>query len=608
MKSIYTIQSKNLYDLQTAFSTDSLSIALIDLINQENAEHETRKFLRTQVDTIYQNALETAHHLNKITKENDYNHHAFRIAEKSKAAILLSQLNDGEAKHFAGIPDSLLEKETSLKAGIGAYNKQLYDTQKDTAVVRLKINQTTDSTELARLEQQFQNGIDKINLSRDYVFDMKRELEQLIDTLENQYTEYHELKYKTNVVTVEELQQEVLTEEELLLEYMVGDTSVFVFAIAKDDFQIHEIPKPQQLEQWIDTLRMAMTDPELVRQQERQTKKWFVPAAHRLYQLLLEQPLNAVGPKVKRLVIVPGGRLHHLNFGVLLRERPAEGKRFRFKDLAYLCKDYAVSYQFSATLWHRSFQQQREANEQLLTFGGFGAAYQGTKGTDLTTRGFDGVINLPSQLDSLLFDAEAKMREVDLPFGRKEVQAADSLFRPESHIFLGAEATEQKFRETAHRYRVLHLSAHGLLDDQDPAYSKLLFTLNPDTSAADDDNLHVAEIYNLSLNADLTVLSACESGYYSDIQKGEGIMSLARAFAYAGCPALLMSQWSVNDRATASLMVSFYANLKKGLRKDVALQRAQMACLSDPSFLGKKWDHPYYWSGFVLSGDGRAMF
>jgi CHAT domain-containing protein len=109
----------------------------------------------------------------------------------------------------------------------------------------------------------------------------------------------------------------------------------------------------------------------------------------------------------------------------------------------------------------------------------------------------------------------------------------------------------------------------------------------------------VYEIFNLKLNAELVVLSACETGLGKEV-RGEGLIGLTRAFLYAGTPSVAVSLWKVEDRSTAELMARFYRHLKDGRTKAGALRQAQLDLIGD-----KKFAHPYYWAPFVLVGEGK---
>jgi CHAT domain-containing protein len=143
---------------------------------------------------------------------------------------------------------------------------------------------------------------------------------------------------------------------------------------------------------------------------------------------------------------------------------------------------------------------------------------------------------------------------------------------------------------------------HTILDDDNPMYSKLVFTQTEDS--LNDGLLNTHEIYNMKLKARMVVLSACNSGD-GKFLKGEGVMSLARGFFYSGCPSLIMTLWTVEDLSGSVLMSSFYKYLSQNYPKDVALQQAKLAYLESADNLKS---HPYFWSGYVAIGDTEELY
>jgi CHAT domain-containing protein len=182
----------------------------------------------------------------------------------------------------------------------------------------------------------------------------------------------------------------------------------------------------------------------------------------------------------------------------------------------------------------------------------------------------------------------------------KEVRAIIKIVGGDFRI--GNEASEFSFKELSSNYRILHLAAHAFIDEDDPLNSTLVFS--PNNEGDEDGFLNVFEIYNLDLNASMVVLSACNTGY-GKLKRGEGIMSLARAFFYAGVPDVVMTLWTVGDESGGKLMTHFYQNLAKGASKDVALRNAKLSFLeeADPII-----QHPFYWSGYIVVGDNSAIF
>ena len=182
-----------------------------------------------------------------------------------------------------------------------------------------------------------------------------------------------------------------------------------------------------------------------------------------------------------------------------------------------------------------------------------------------------------------------------LVHNQREVKHIHQKF--EGEVFLGKAALERQFKTKLADYSILHLAMHALIDNEDPSNSCLVFTHQQDS--IEDNFLHVYELYNMELSADLVVLSACNTGL-GKLEGGEGFMSLGRAFAYAGCPSVVMSHWKVDDLATSKLMDYFYDELAKGLDKSTALQTAKIHYLEQAT---PRETAPFLWGSFVLMGD-----
>ncbi len=166
----------------------------------------------------------------------------------------------------------------------------------------------------------------------------------------------------------------------------------------------------------------------------------------------------------------------------------------------------------------------------------------------------------------------------------------------EGTFYTGVDATEHQFKAEARHYDVIHLAVHGLADTLHPNNSRLVFRSEDDS--IDDGHLYSYELYDLQLQADLAVLSACESGT-GKLQQGEGVYSLARGFTYAGCPTVVMSLWKVDDAQTSALIPTFYRELYTGNSVDQALRLAKVRYRERCSSF---YAHPAFWSAFVVGG------
>ncbi|OUS01396.1 hypothetical protein A9Q86_06315 [Flavobacteriales bacterium 33_180_T64] len=263
-----------------------------------------------------------------------------------------------------------------------------------------------------------------------------------------------------------------------------------------------------------------------------------------LYDLLVKK-LNLV---TKRLIIIPDKELNHLPFEALMYED------------AFLIEDYIICYSGSASLL--KIQQEDFTNFKFTTnWSGFAPDFK---------------------MNNTLVSSEI------------EIESVAKLMKGD--VFLKEQATLNNFKKCAQNSSILHLATHAEIDANNPLYSKLIFS--------QDSVLTASDIYTLTINAELAVLSACETGY-GKLEKSEGVMSMSRAFQYAGVRSTVMSLWKVPDKETAKLMELFYKYLIAGNSKDEALKKAKMKYLETTDDTVLK--HPFYWSGFVVSGDVSAL-
>lgn len=184
--------------------------------------------------------------------------------------------------------------------------------------------------------------------------------------------------------------------------------------------------------------------------------------------------------------------------------------------------------------------------------------------------------------------------EVSLDAANNEVAQLSYLLNGD--VFQGNKASSISLFEAASSYDIIHLALHSKADANNPLFSKIYF---------DDEVINAADIYGSSISSKMVVLSSCESGS-GQLKKGEGVMSLSRAFTYAGAASTVVSLWEVPDKETAKIMTLFYQHLKQGKAKDVALRDAKLEYLNttDDALL----KHPYYWAGFVVTGDTSPLY
>jgi CHAT domain-containing protein len=306
----------------------------------------------------------------------------------------------------------------------------------------------------------------------------------------------------------------------------------------------------------------------------------FSVQSKQLYHDLFED----VAPHLEgnKLKIIPHRELFSLNFEVLINPSAKDNKN-------YLLQNYAISYLLSATTAIQYSQLARENRKGLLALapGFFSEAKE----------------NYASKhRGSALFDIEY-MKLIQQPFAVQTAQEISGLFNGEA--LLTAQATEKNFTRKAKRFGIIHLGTHTEINNNSPMLSRLVLSKSDDgeQDESNDGYLHAYEIYNMSLRAELAVLSACETGVGKK-SSSEGVLSLAHSFAFAGCPAILMSLWQIDEKTSAEITSGFYKNISKGLHKDDALRKAKI------NYLKKNKGElaaPYYWSGIVLMGSNAPI-
>ena len=549
---------------------DSLIIEM-----RKTASTKTDKFAwGEQTNLIYEEAINVCMSIMKNPPDNYpkkyYEEQAFKYSEKSKAGVLIVALTGKESLKFAGIPDSLLQKEHELQIDISFYEKRLAETP---------------------------DSINEI-LFRDQLFKLNRRYDELIAKFEKEYPDYFNLKYATINITIKDIQS-ILDYKTAIRSYFQGDSIIYIFTLTKHNLDIQAVPKLANLNDTITRLRYGLT----------KTSPRMQESYRRIGLLLYRQlfPENAeLDKQIKNLIIIPDGNLAILPFESLLTSNYTDDIN-SYKEYPYLIKKYNISYSYSANLYYRTFSREASSTIEITNLNdwlAFAPVFDKSVDNTLSMS----TCELKEQLDLLKTDSLMINRSMfdrsyitPLPSTETETKTIFSLFNDnnlKAKVILYNNANEQTIKSgELEKYRVLHFATHGFVNSERPELSGLLFA--QDTTAEEDGILYLGEIYNLKLNADLVVLSACETGL-GQIQKGEGIIGLTRALLYAGTNNIVVSLWQVADQSTSDLMVDFYKNslASKGMQSySEALRNAKLKMIKEG-----KYAHPLYWAPFILIG------
>lgn len=476
-----------------------------------------------------------------LTSEKNYLEQAYLISETGKFNTTLLNFNNYKLETLGTVPKELIGKDRKLKESITRLKDKIYyyelynDLSKDTVV----------------------------NSDYDKLVHLKTEHKNLVDLFKRDHPSYFKIKHDLEPVSIESIQN-LLQNKTLILDYYIGEESVFIYEISKNHFRATRLNNKKELMEQISSFRKQVEDPSSDVEPLKKTG-----AALSDYLI----PENIQDHSYEDVLIIPDKDLSTIPFEAFVRNG------------FYLIQDYNIHYAYSVTLWSQQKSLKRNKSTKLLA--GFAPSYKNKKDQgeefSLATR----------SKNNQTFDI------LSLPGTVKEVEQIQNILSGES--FVNSTATKQKFKEVAPDYQLLHLAMHTFLDDEDPLFSKLLFENNTTWSES---FLTVSEIYTSRFNADLVVLSACNTGY-GKILPGEGVMSLSQAFMSAGCPSTVTTLWQIPDIKSTKLMVDFYDHLGKGDSKSIALRKAKLNYINTSKSV--KASHPYFWAAYLLSGDAKSI-
>ena len=366
---------------------------------------------------------------------------------------------------------------------------------------------------------------------------------------------------------------------------MLGEEQSYLWVIAKDTNYVCTLPAEKEIIRRVEPYLAMLEQP---------PRPGISPAdmGKNLFDLLIPP---AVWKRSRaNWIIIPDGVLCYLPFETLI-------SRLENGAPQYLIESCSLSYAHSASVLAQIRKQKapakREGKRELLAFGDpwFGEAENAAS----TRRSSNTPDSATAPVDERELYVERGFELRRLPYSAVEVESIAKFF-PKTHatIYLRVEATEERAKaELRRRYQFIHFATHGVVDDTLPGRSSIVLTLDRDP--AEDGFLQMNEIFNLSLDAELVALSACQTGRGKFVG-GEGFLGLTRAFLYAGAKSLLVSLWPVNDQSTARLMAAFYSYLRAGKTQAGALQSAKIDFIRGEPAATR---HPYYWAPFVLIGN-----
>lgn len=507
----------------------------------------SKLFMQKRAREHYDLMLDILFEFRKITQDESLLAEAWQITEQAKSLLLLEEIKAADLI-FPGIPEKSIDTLRNLR--------------KDLSQLQQRINEHLtegDTNGLTRKQRNFFSTQNKLIL-----FD---------NQLSEKYPEYKSIQNELSPGDIYEISANLLPGH-VLLEYYLADTALHIFTLDRKEIHWEKKSLPSDFENRIQAVIRESRDLEKIVQSPQQALNDYRDEVRQLSHYVW--PLETLNhlDAVEDIIIIPDQELGYIAFESLTSS----------PDEKYLIEKYTISYAYSASLYHREITRADQISR--INYAGFAPDY--------------------ALQDSSTIKQDLAMVQLyreglfDLPGAQKEVGQIGTLFNGKT--WLGEAATKAVFKAEAPHYSLLHLALHGIIDEQEPMRSRLLFyNGSPDDNGA----LNAYEIYNLDLRANLAVLSACNTASGS-LQSGEGILSLSRAFAFAGIPNMVASLWRADDAASSEIMIGFYRGLAGGLTKSKALQQAKLQFIGDQKT--KTYQHPYFWSSFILIGENTSTF
>lgn len=539
--------------------------------------------LRTAyISTIYQYYelyIDLLMQRHQQSPEAGFDAEALHVSERARARGLLELLTEANADIERGVDPQLLAAEKSLQ-------QRLQQNEKRRVELYATPNPAAERAQAIERERQ----------------QLLAEAQEIQNRIRAASPRYAALQYP-EPLKLADIQQQILDEETVLLQFSLGEERSYLWAVTQNELHSYVLPDRATIEATARTLRrqIGLQDSRLPETARQLAQMLLEPVADRLQE----------NDRVRRIAIVGDGVLQYVPFAALPQPGRADGE-------ILLARYEVVSLPSSSTLATlREFGDRAPAPKALAIFADpvFTATDNRVRQTAAaplvragsTERGLAArraQADLARAAQNLAGD-DRNGRDVlgwtRLPGTRQEAEAIARLLDtgdPLQKYDFDVNYQAVTDSEALSQYRVLHFATHGILDSANPELSGLVLSLVDREGRPQNGYLRLHEIFNLKLAADLVVLSACETGLGQDI-RGEGIVGMTRGFMYAGSPRVLVSLWSVDDAATAALMVEFYENmLQRNLDPAAALQAAQLTIRENP-----QWAAPFYWAGFTLQGE-----
>lgn len=546
-RNIY-VQKRSLFYAEKAIVSYKKSIELFDEIKINVQDESDKLFINESYHTTYLRAI---HLCMVLAKTNpNYIDYSFKLASKAKASVLYQALNKERRIEFADVPTNLILSEQTLKLNINRL-QELHHEERMKATPSKKVLQSIENR----------------------LFESQREFKKLISQIEKNYPKYFALKYDTSSVSIKDIQSK-LTSKQLLIDYIIADSALISYAVSKNQVLSNIIKIDSTFFYNLSTF-LDEVNPKGFDNVTRNSLNRFANVSYSLYEYLLKPYEDML--KGRELIIVPHMQLASIPFCALVTQKPTEPRGYY--SLKYLVKTNTATYVPSSKLFFNTQEQLPLLNVNTISYA-------------------------PEYKNPMpnfeLLSLTSRQNFGDLPGAEKESKAISEVFNGKQ--VLGTSISKKQFKSEVVKFDILHLAMHTHINETNPLFSKLVLSVSHDS--IEKGMLNIYEMYELSLNCRLAIISACRSGDGNSV-KGEGLISIARGLQYAGCPALIAAQWRVDDFSGAEIMVEFARNIKRGENISTSLQKAQVKFIDNADPLRS---HPYFWASYQLIGSNSVIY
>jgi CHAT domain-containing protein/predicted negative regulator of RcsB-dependent stress response len=567
------------------------AISIVEDIRTRVTSQELRTSYFASVQNYYQFYIDVLMQLHKKDPSKGYDALALHASERARARSLLELLTEANANIRQGVEPKLLQQERKLQQRLDAFEKRRIEL----------VNGQYTNKQLQELQKE------TATLLEEY-----RQVQEQIRRTSPRYGALTQPK----PLTLAEIQQQVLDDDTMLLEYSLGEERSYLWAVTKTGITSYELPKRADIEAAAKDFYQLLKNPSYRLETRGGLGAEARPGssigndetATKLSQMLIA-PV-AAQLENKRLLVVSDGALQYLPFGALPtppapRIPGGASQEGVSRELVPLLVEHEIVNLPSASTLA---VLRKETNDRKSAAKAIAVLADPVFGTnDPRLKSSSGhVSSTPldkSNVNSRALERSAITANVSfnrLPFTRQEAEQILALVpatqRMQAFDFAANRAIASS-TELQH-YRIVHFATHGILNSTQPELSGVVLSLVDEKGMFQNGFLQLRDIFNLNLPAELVVLSACETGLGEEV-KGEGLVGLTRGFMYGGSPRVVVSLWSVSDQATSELMVKFYKKmLQDGLKPAAALRAAQLEMWQN-----SQWKEPYYWAAFTLQGE-----